>query len=69
MEKIDKISEYGNIIFAVVLYTATCIGFGLHLGDKYAKHYQAKRLMTYDWKDNRSFERHDINWIIYGVNE
>ena len=69
MEKIDKISKYGNIIFATVLYTGFAISIGLVIGDHITKHYQAERLMTFDWYDGNCFERVDINWIIYGINE
>jgi hypothetical protein len=69
MEKIDKISKYGNIIFATVLYTAFAISIGLVIGDHITKYYQAERLMRYDWYDGNCFDRTDINWIIYGINE
>jgi hypothetical protein len=69
MKTIDKISTYGNVAFAVVLYTlfTGCI-FGI-IADRMAKHYQAERLMRYDWYDGDCFDRTDINWIIYGINE
>jgi len=69
MKKIDKISKYGNIIFASVLYTGFAISIGLILGDNITKHYQAERFIAYDWYDGNCFDRTDINWIIYGVNE
>ena len=69
MEKIDKISKYGNIIFATVLYTIFTMAIGLVVGDHITKYYQAKRLMSYDWYDGDRFDRVDINWIIYGINE
>lgn len=69
MKTIDKISKYGNIIFAAVLYTAFTTAIGLVAGDHITKYYQAERLMRYDWYDGDCFERYDINWIIYGINE
>jgi len=69
MKIIDKISKYGNIIFATVLYTLLTISIGGMLGDHMTKNYQTKRLMTYDWYDGDCFARKDINWIIYGINE
>lgn len=69
MKTIDKISKYGNVIFAVVLYTLITISIGGMLGDYITKYYQAERLMTYDWHGGDCFERYDINWIIYGINE
>lgn len=69
MEKIDKISKYGNIIFASVLYTCFAVSIGMVIGDHITKHYQAERLMRYDWYDGECFDRTDINWIIYGINE
>jgi len=69
MKTIDKISKYGNIFFAAVLYTLLTISIGGILGDHLGKHYQAERLMRYDWYDGDCFDRTDINWIIYGINE
>jgi hypothetical protein len=69
MEKIDKISKYGNIIFATVLYTGFAVSIGLFIGDHITKYYQAERLMAFDWYDGDCFDRTDINWIIYGINE
>ena len=69
MKTIDKISKYGNVIFAIVLYTLTTISIGGMIGDHMTKYYQAERLMRYDWYDGDCFERYDINWIIYGINE
>ena len=70
MEKIDKISKYGNIIFAVVLYTLLTTLIVGHVTSRLTKYDQAQRLMTYDyWHDGDCFNRVDINWIIYGINE
>ena len=69
MEKIDKISKIGNILFVAMLYTGFTISIGLVIGDHITKYYQAERLMTFDWYDGDCFERVDINWIIYGINE
>ena len=69
MKTIDKISKHGNIIFAVVLYTLFDTAVGMVIGDHITKYYQAERLMRYDWYDGNCFDRVDINWIIYGINE
>ena len=69
MKAIDKISKYGNIIFATVLYTMFTASIGMVIGDHITKIYQAERLMRYDWYDGNCFDRVDINWIIYGINE
>ncbi len=69
MEKIDKISKYGNLIGVVLLYTAFVVLVSGHLCEKSTKYYQAERLMSYDWYDGDCFDRVDINWIIYGINE
>ena len=65
MKKIDKISKYGNIVFATVLYTLLL----LYIAPRLTKYDQAERLMSYDWYDGECFDRVDINWIIYGINE
>ena len=65
MKTIDKISKYGNIIFATVLYTLLL----LYVTPRLTKYDQAERLMTYDWYDGECFDRVDLNWIIYGINE
>ena len=69
MKTIDKISKYGNIIFATVLYTMFTMAIGLVVGDRITKYYQAERLMGYDWYDDGCLDRIDVNWIIYGINE
>jgi hypothetical protein len=69
MEKIDKISKIGNILFVAMLYTAFTISIGFVIGDHITKHYQAERFVAYDWYDGDCFDRVDINWIIYGLNE
>ena len=30
---------------------------------------QTERLAAYDWYDEDCFARHDINWILHGINE
>ena len=69
MEKIDKISKYGNLIGIFLLYTAFVVLVSGVMCEKSTKYYQAERLMAYDWYDGDCFDRVDINWIIYGINE
>jgi hypothetical protein len=69
MEKIDKISKYGNLFFYGLLYTVTIMLAGATIGNHIQYSEQSKRLVAYDWYDGDCFDRVDINWILTGINE
>ena len=69
MEKIDKISKNGNLIFIALLYTATILYAGAAIGTHMQYSNQSIRLVAYDWYDGKCFDRVDINWILTGINE
>jgi hypothetical protein len=69
MEKIDKISKSGNLIFIALLYTAAILYAGAAIGTHMQYSSQSIRLVAYDWYDGECFDRVDINWILTGINE
>ena len=69
MKTIDKISKYGNIIFAAVLYTMFTMAIGLVVGDYTTKHYQHERLEMKLFYGLQCFDEKDIDYIIEGTYE
>lgn len=69
MKTIDKISKYGNIIFAVVLYTIFTASIGMVIGDHTTKIYQFERLNMKLSYNLTCFSKKDINHIITGQYE
>jgi ABC-type enterochelin transport system permease subunit len=66
---IDKISKYGNVAFAVMLYTAFVISIGMFIGDYVTKIYQFERLNMKLSYNLTCFDKKDINHIITGQYE
>ena len=69
MEKIDKISKYGNIIFASVLYTCFTMSIGMIIGDRITQHYQQERFAQKKFINLTCYDHKDINYIITGKYE
>ena len=69
MEKIDKISKYGNVTFIVVLYTVLTTAIGMVIGDYFTKKYQRERFEMKKFLDINCYNDIDIYHIIEGVYE
>jgi len=69
MEKIDKISKYGNVTFIVVLYTVLTTAIGMVVGDYFTKKYQRERFEMKKFLDINCYDDIDIYHIIEGVYE
>jgi len=69
MEKIDKISKYGNVTFIVVLYTVLTTAIGMVIGDYFTKKYQRERFEMKKFLDINCYDDIDIYHIIEGVYE
>ena len=69
MKTIDKISKYGNITFAAVIYTMFSMAIGMVVGDYFTKIYQHERLEMKLFYGLRCFNEKDINYIIEGTYE
>lgn len=69
MKTIDKISKYGNVTFAVVLYTVFVMSIGMVIGDYVTKIYQFERLNMKLFYNLTCFDKKDINHIITGQYE
>lgn len=69
MEKIDKISKYGNVTFIVVLYTILTTAIGMVIGDYFTKKYQRERFEMKKFLDINCYDDIDIYHIIEGVYE
>ena len=69
MKTIDKISKYGNIIFAVVLYTIITLAIGTVVGDYFTKKYQRERFEMKKFLGINCYDDIDIYHIIEGTYE
>lgn len=69
MNKIDKISKYGNVTFIVVLYTVLTTAIGMVIGDYFTKKYQRERFEMKKFLDINCYDDIDIYHIIEGVYE
>ena len=69
MEKIDKISKSGNLIFIVLLYTGAVLLAGAHLSESFTLNQIERRYQEYDWYEGNCFDRTDVNYIFTGYYE
>ena len=69
MKIIDKISKYGNIIFATVLYTGFAVSIGGMIGSHMTQSYQLKRLERKEFFGYNCYSAKDIKHIITGEYE
>jgi len=69
MKTIDKISEYGNIFFAALLYTSLTISIGGMIGSHMTQSYQLKRLERKEFFGYNCYSAKDIKHIITGEYE
>ncbi len=60
-----------KMFYTVLLFIAAALlmMMGALIARDEQKLRQAERLAAYDWHDSDCLERHDINWILHGINE